>query len=156
MDSNTPAMGNMPHSASGRWNENSLLNISQDVPIHAHLESVNLKHNKRRFPPSMANFVCLFNGPRATSSLGTTVATDDGCKGSIPLHQWSYGVEEDNRLFSVTGHLENLSVQWCLNKATVRSGRQVHITQVSGCPCPCHTDTHMEDDWKCATGYRYH
>ena len=70
MDSNTPAMGNMPHSASGRWNENSLLNISQDVPIHVHLESVNLKHNKRRFPPSMANFVCFSNELGAPSSPG--------------------------------------------------------------------------------------
>ena len=40
-----------------------------------------------------------------------------------------------------SGHLENLSVQWCLNTATVRSGHQVHITH--------DTQTHQR---KCVTG----
>ena len=39
-------------------------------------------------------------------------------------------------------HLENLSIQWCLNASTVRSGRQLHITHVTH--HPCHTDTLME------------
>ena len=69
MASNTPGMGMKPHSVSGRWNENSLINISQDVPILVHLESVNLKCNKRRIPPNMTSFVCLFNSPRAMRSL---------------------------------------------------------------------------------------
>ena len=65
---NRPTRRVKPHSVGGRWNENSLLNLSQDVPIHVQLKPVITRHNKRRVPPIMTTFACLFNAPGSSRS----------------------------------------------------------------------------------------